>query len=447
MAMAVPLPPGAHWIDPDNLTTEFRDCICVLCFGVMHDPASGCPEGHTFCRECIIKEHHNRPKCPVCRFPKAYDKALTRNRPLQGVIAQLRVRCELGPKLPANSPEIFDGAGGKKLKTLTSTLILTDMTVPMLAKELADRSLMVSGSKASLVHRLQERLEKENFQAATCDWVGRVDEVLSHNSKCGWVKIPCTTTGCLVTPNRRDFDEHRRICTPIITCPNEGCFAMFQVTNAALHYAKCEMEDIICPGHSCGMTIKRHEYKKHVTDNHMTTAGVVMQMQRDTLRYNAWKSEMNYAQSKNHGGITDSTFLSTLIINWSCGEAPRYSDGWAPGPQRGVFRSEPHMFEKGGRAQCFMKKMDDTLYHVGVSFLDIGPCKLHLTFELLDNRDQGHRTVWAMGSENGPVTHDFTTVLSKGFSFSTDPREKTMCTRPNGSVRFRVVLRLFREKN
>lgn len=43
-------PPAAGWIDPGLLEEECEECVCGLCFGVMVKPASGCPEGHSFCR-------------------------------------------------------------------------------------------------------------------------------------------------------------------------------------------------------------------------------------------------------------------------------------------------------------------------------------------------------------------------------------------------------------
>jgi len=74
-------PPFAGWIDPDLLEKRFDDCVCVVCSGLMVEPTSGCPDGHSFCRACYVKKHKG---CPTCR--NAVDKRkLVRNRPLEGM--------------------------------------------------------------------------------------------------------------------------------------------------------------------------------------------------------------------------------------------------------------------------------------------------------------------------------------------------------------------------
>jgi hypothetical protein len=433
------------WIDPDNMIVKFSDCICVLCFGVMQQPVTACPDGHSFCAECLSKEHRIRLKCPVCRFPKDATKSVVRNRPLEGIISQLRIRCEFGPTLAPNTEEASDGSDAKRGKFMS----LADMTVPMLVKQLTDRSLMVSGSKASLVIRLQERLDSEQFERAKCKWVGCMDELADHNAKCGWSIVPCTTAGCLAVVQRRNIEEHIRTCTPIISCPNVGCECMFPVTNTVSHLAKCEWEEIVCPCKECSKVLFRADLKKHLTDHHMSANATAMNLHTIALRNDAMISEMNYQQNNN--GHSDSWHLSTRIINWACGlqacltREKRYSDGWGPGPSHGVFRSEPFAFDKGGKAQAFVKKLGTDSYSIGVSFVDIGVCRMHLTFALLDKNDQDQRIVWTFGSNMNPANIDFSNTLSKGGLLTTNHSEKRACTRDDGSVRFRVVIRLFRE--
>jgi len=77
---------AAAWIDPDLLEIKFQDCVCALCLGLMVDPASGCKEGHSFCRACYGKALYEQRKCPTCRHPVAAEGLLVRNRPLAGII-------------------------------------------------------------------------------------------------------------------------------------------------------------------------------------------------------------------------------------------------------------------------------------------------------------------------------------------------------------------------
>ena len=77
---------AAAWTDPDLLEVKYQDCVCALCLGLMVDPASGCKEGHSFCRACYGKALHEQKRCPTCRHPVAAEGMLVRNRPLAGVI-------------------------------------------------------------------------------------------------------------------------------------------------------------------------------------------------------------------------------------------------------------------------------------------------------------------------------------------------------------------------
>jgi hypothetical protein len=433
------------WIDPDNLVIKIDHCICALCFGVMKTPVSGCPEGHSFCLSCLEMEHSHRQKCPVCRFPKKPEVSLVRNRPLEGIISQLCIKCEHGTKVD-ESQEVCDGPVVKKMKPSP----LCDMTTEMLKKELGRHFLMLTGTKAVLVTRLQERIDRDNFLKETCTWVGTIDQLSNHSATCGWVRLQCTTIGCIETPTRRSFAEHVRTCTPIICCPNDGCDSMFQVTNTTKHLEKCLQEKIICPCKECGQELLRGNLAEHVAKMHMTTEGTVLRLRKENAREDAFNSELKFAEYDS--GITESSFLSTLVMNWASGHSSgiavskRYSDGWGCGPIDGVFRSGSFMFENGGNAQCFLKKTHDNTYNIGVSFVGIGVCKIHMTYTLLRKNDKAQRTIFTVGSDQNPTEHNLANMLSKGASFTTTSTEKEDCRRSDGSVRFRVVIRLFREK-
>ena len=78
--------PAAGWIDPDLLEIKFQDCVCALCLGVMVEPTSGCPEGHSFCKPCYGEALEEKRECPTCRR-KVDKRKLVRMRPLENIIA------------------------------------------------------------------------------------------------------------------------------------------------------------------------------------------------------------------------------------------------------------------------------------------------------------------------------------------------------------------------
>ena len=92
--------PVAGWIDPDLLEIKFQDCVCALCFGVMVQPTSGCPDGHSFCKGCHGKALDRKKQCPVCRHPVTDAQKLVRMRPLEGIISVHAKDRTLGPSGP-----------------------------------------------------------------------------------------------------------------------------------------------------------------------------------------------------------------------------------------------------------------------------------------------------------------------------------------------------------
>ena len=87
--------PVAGWIDPDLREEKDEDSVCGLCFGVMVKPASGCPEGHCFCKPCYVKALARNKSCPSCRARVKDAKKLVPNRTAANLIAKMWLRCEL----------------------------------------------------------------------------------------------------------------------------------------------------------------------------------------------------------------------------------------------------------------------------------------------------------------------------------------------------------------
>ena len=159
--MAEARPPVAGWLDPDFLEERWEDSECGLCYGIMRvKPASGCPEGHTFCWACFIQALDEKKECPACRCPVAGEHELVRNRPLEGMISQLPLRCKHGE----------GEEGGETAAKHAKLEPAASMTVAVIRKQLRQRELGIGGKKPELV----ARLEADRKKGAGCGWKGTV---------------------------------------------------------------------------------------------------------------------------------------------------------------------------------------------------------------------------------------------------------------------------------
>ena len=247
----------ADFIDPDLLEEKCKDCECALCLGVMVKPVSGCPQGHSFCHACFAKALTQDKRCPTCRAYVQGENTLVPNRQLEGVLANLRLRCEHAPKEQADAPT------AKRAKPAPAAFI----TLTALRQELGKRGLETTGSKPELVARLEEDRRK----GAGCGWRGRVGELAVHLLvTCEWVPVKCTNAGCPESPLRKDLAQHDATCgnrvvkcshcwrhtlrhslaeheqrcpRAMIECPNEGCTEQHKWDAMNLHRAECEHEE------------------------------------------------------------------------------------------------------------------------------------------------------------------------------------------------------------
>ena len=124
--------------------------------------AYGCPDGHSFCRACYVKWLRKNKGCPTCRHA-ADKRKLVRNRPLEGIISQMNVRCENSKRGG------HDSAGG--------------------------------GSPAA-----------KRAKLTACEWTGLVGELAVHLGGCDFAPVKCLYQGCTESPLRRDLLEHQVIC-------------------------------------------------------------------------------------------------------------------------------------------------------------------------------------------------------------------------------------------
>lgn len=212
------------WIDPEWLEDKFDDCVCSSCFSVMFEPVSGCPEGHSFCRRCYMKMLEHKRECPTCRHPVEDEKRLVRNRPLEGVIAELRVRCMHAPEESGNN---FKGQ-------------FFGSRAADLALESAFANLAVADAKQRVRKAAREGL-------GGCQWRGKVAELSAHLESCCWTQVKCPRAWCGMLLLRKDWEEHEAACwRSRVPCRHCGR----DVDGGALveHEARCQWTHAERPG-------------------------------------------------------------------------------------------------------------------------------------------------------------------------------------------------------
>ena len=418
------------WVDPDLLEVKFNDCICALCFGVMFEPMSGCKQGHAFCKFCITNELVHRKRCPVCRDNIDSNAALIPNRPLAGMISQLRVECEhrQTPEDVGDTAidEVVDDVVGAKRNTVSRS------------SGVAQKRVKTSVSEE---HSGQKNVDQLKIEGGFCNWIGTMGQLASHISVCDWAVVNCPTAGCKEKMARHLIGEHRKTCTGYGMCPNEGCGVMHLIESMNLHMAVCKYEKIICPGPGCGASILRFELHAHVAGFHVS-ASVNNAVDQLVEAWNFQKlyvatlvSEQQYASVPD--GVTPSTYVTTRTFNWRV-------DGWSPG------RFDSHVSNFGGGVVgfccLFYSKKEECSHFVGATFKGIGVCKTHTTFELLGPTDRCVRVVCTSGPLTAPTLKDYSKMNAFGINFTPTADDKTKSVRADGSFRMRAVIRLFRDR-
>ncbi|KAJ1494555.1 hypothetical protein T484DRAFT_1765324 [Baffinella frigidus] len=375
--------PVARWIDPDWLEDKCEDCECSLCFGVMVEPASGCPEGHIFCKPCYVKELRERKRCPACRHPVAGENNLVRSRPLESMIAKLRLLCEHAPK------ESEEQAVGPPAAKRAKLVPAASMTVEALREELRQRGLETAGSKPEL----EARLEEDRTKGAGCGWKGRVGELHAHLlGECQWAPVKCPNQGCTETPLRKDLPEHEATCKHRMEqCPNQGCCVTAARGTMDEHREECGHEEVSCPCLGCDTRLLRKDMDTHVHPTPTTS----------------W------------------------VFNWR-------TDGWG-----GESGSETRDFGGGVEGTSVLQLSEDPehSHYIGFEIAGIPKCGVYATFSILDKHDKTLCKVFEMGTAKAPLEIH---VSDKwGTTFTPTAEEKAQSVRADGSIRLRAVVRLF----
>ena len=70
----IPIQPA--WLEEGKDMAE-----CPVCWLVLEQPTSGCPEGHALCHQCYVAELHRRKQCPVCSHATDESKCIPSRGP------------------------------------------------------------------------------------------------------------------------------------------------------------------------------------------------------------------------------------------------------------------------------------------------------------------------------------------------------------------------------
>jgi hypothetical protein len=312
----------------DGLRTPFTELVqqgfltgfssLQICLNVLDVPTSGCPEGHTYCHECFRKVMQKQRRCPACRHPLS-EAQLQRNRPLEGMIARLRLRCkhaehEGDDKVAASAPG--EVPGHKPCAEVTADELRSELRAggldpsgrPELAVSRPPPPLPPSAGAEYEHRRMGERRRVECSQStvwawqarveglrdtAGCGWRGVVGELTAHlRSDCQFEPVPCPNTGCTETRARRRIAEHAdglcpfrlvacRFCAgafvqktlsehedecpqSVTACPNEGCGQVITRAELQAHRDACSMEQVTCPCAGCFVKMQRRELDQHI---------------------------------------------------------------------------------------------------------------------------------------------------------------------------------------
>ena len=254
------------------------DLVCPICTDVLDQPHSCCSQGHVFCRDCLDQSLERRERCPTCREAAG---SVVRQRPLEGIIAKLRIRC------PHADDEDEPARPAKR------------MTVAQLRAALAERELPEDGLKAELLARLEAARADD---VGPCAWTGTIATLDAHQRTCPRVEVACKS--CDVRLMRCWMARHEVTCPRrMIQChlcgeemgamqlvahlvhdceemkvPCEhGCGAKIRRGDKEEHEAVCPKKWIVCPHFGCGHCVPREEMAQHYVEkaeDHARSAAV-----------------------------------------------------------------------------------------------------------------------------------------------------------------------------
>jgi len=166
--------------------TAWLCCICALTpfprTSLLRAPATGCREGHTYCRECLSESLNRQPdRCPGCRG-QVNAARLTRIRPLENMIDRLvLLRC-MHNSSSSSSSAGERGQGGDQ-----------------------------GAGRARKVRRMSGVKDAEEQEQRGCQWTGSASALVRHiATECAW--HTCVCPHCAYTGARPDVAQHALAC-------------------------------------------------------------------------------------------------------------------------------------------------------------------------------------------------------------------------------------------
>jgi hypothetical protein len=205
--------------------SKMDGCLCPTCKMVIEEATSGCPDGHAFCHDC----YKEGMKCPSCFHPMSKDK-LQRNRTLEKLIGQFRMRCKHGPKTEPVEGEGGVGVGG--------------------------------GGEGGAA----PQAKRAKIEGTRCTWEGKVCELFEHLAEdCALQPVECpnAAAGCTVTVLRQDAASHASQACAFRMRACEHCRNPFEARALKNHERSCPEAQVDCPNAGCSVVVLRKDVKEH----------------------------------------------------------------------------------------------------------------------------------------------------------------------------------------
>ncbi|KAJ1483610.1 hypothetical protein T484DRAFT_1799676 [Baffinella frigidus] len=224
---------------------------CPLCFLVLEQPTTGCPEGHACCKSCYIKWLLKKKECPNCSHAtdesKYLPSPLQRCRPLEGLIGQLPLRCKHGA----------DDPSAKRAKLGPAASSADDPR-----EDLGRRGLSTEGGGGE---------QTDGGLEGKCEWRGMACEFPEHLLKsCGNEPVQCpnAVAGCNESVMRKDAPRHASETCAYRETTCKHCRKPFAARALPTHAESCPEAKVECPNWTvgCKESVLRKDAARHASD-------------------------------------------------------------------------------------------------------------------------------------------------------------------------------------
>ena len=198
--------------------------LCSICLEVMKTPIQ-CPQGHSFCRSCILSTLASTSKCPMDRLDLQAD-SLVLNISLAGIIDNLEIKCPL--------------------------------------------SLLPQEQQASKKRKSKQPINQASYSGGTCSWTGSLEQIEHHKGECVLAICECPNEECRRSMPRGDLPAHAELCpaSPVVC---DFCAVSHPRRAGPAHSRTCPRAPVRCPNR-CGAgpdrqtLVPREELAAHRSD-------------------------------------------------------------------------------------------------------------------------------------------------------------------------------------